>query len=395
MDNNETPISVFLDLSKAFDLLDHNILLYKLKYYGINSNSLQLLENYLTNRKQYIEFEKHKSDLKNITIGVPQGSILGPLFFNLFVVIYINDIVLAPKIFTPIIYADDTTLFSTLEDFNLHNGCSISQNINNDLSRISEWLHVDKLCLNANKSKFMLFHSPNKKIDIPSIEINSTEVYCVDNFNFLGILLDKHLNWKSQTSKIANKISRTIGVLTTLKQYLPSRILLTIYNTLIMPHLNYGILAWGYQPGRLVTLQKKAVRAITSSAYNAHTSPIFKNLRLLKIYDIHTLQQLKFYYKMVHTNLPIYFNTLPLIRNQDIHGHNTRCRNKIGTIRTKHEFAKRCIRYSLAHTINSLPSCIQDKIVTHSLSGLSIYSKQFLLNKYESNCQIINCYICN
>ena len=82
-----------------------------------------------------------------------------------------------------------------------------------------------------------------------------------------------------------------------------------------------------------------------------HTSPIFKNLRLLKIYDIHTLQQLKFYYKMVHTNLPIYFNTLPLIRNQDIHGHNTRCRNKIGTIRTKHEFAKRCIRYSLAHTI--------------------------------------------
>ena len=103
----------------------------------------------------------------------------------------------------------------------------------------------------------------------------------------------------------------------------------------------------------------------------------------------------RFYYKMVHTNLPIYFNTLPLIRNQDIHGHNTRCRNKIGTIRTKHEFAKRCIRYSLAHTINSLPSCIQDRIFTHSLSGLSIYSKQFLLNKYESNCQIINCYICN
>ena len=137
------------------------------------------------------------------------------------------------------------------------------------------------------------------------------------------------------------------------------------------------------------------MRAITSSAYNAHTSPIFKNLRLLQIYDIHTLQQLKFYCKMVHTNLPIYFNTLPLTRNQDIHGHNTRCRNIIGTIRTKHEFAKICTRYSLAHTINSLPSCIQDKIFTHSLSGLSIYSKQFILNKYESNCQIINCYICN
>ena len=99
---------------------------------------------------------------------MPQGSILGPLFF----IIDINDIVVAPKIFTPIIYADDTTLFSTLEDFNLHNVCNISQHINNDLSRISEWLHV------------------NKKIDIPSIEINCTEVDCVDNFNFLGILLD-------------------------------------------------------------------------------------------------------------------------------------------------------------------------------------------------------------
>ena len=146
-----------------------------------------------------------------------------------------------------------------------------------------------------------------------------------------------------------------------------------------MPHLNYGILAWGYPPGRLVTLQNKAVRAITSSAYNAQTSPIFKNLRLIKIYDINTLQQQKFYYKMVHTNLPIYFNTLPLIRNQEI---------KL-VHRTTHEFGKICIRYSLAHTINSLPSCIQDKIFTHSLSGLSIYSKQ------ESNCQIINCYISN
>ena len=102
----------------------------------------------------------------------------------------------------------------------------------------------------------MLFHSPNKIIDIPSIEINGTKVEWVDSFNFLGLLLDTHLNWKGQTSKIANKISRTIGVLTKLKQYLPSRILLTIYNTLIVTHLNYGILAWGYQPGRLVTLQK-------------------------------------------------------------------------------------------------------------------------------------------
>ena len=118
---------------------------------------------------------------------------------------------------------------------------------------------LQKISTLIDQSRLGCHRGAHENNNIPSIEINSREVDCVDNFNFLGILLDKHLNWKSQTSKIANKISRTIGVLTKLKQYLPSRILLTIYNTLTMPHLNYGILAWGYQPGRLVTLQKKAV----------------------------------------------------------------------------------------------------------------------------------------
>ena len=105
----------------------------------------------------------------------------------------------------------------------------------------------------------MLFHSPNKIIDMPSIEINDTKIDCVDSFNFLELLLDTHINWKVQTCKTANKISRRIGVLTKLKQYLPSRLLLTIYNTIIVPHLNYGIIAWGYQPCRLATLKKSCV----------------------------------------------------------------------------------------------------------------------------------------
>ena len=112
----------------------------------------------------------------------------------------------------------------------------------------------------------------------------------------------------------------------------------------------------------------------------------------INIYDIHTHTSnwnytIKWCIKTVQLIL--------LIRNRDIHGHNTRCTNKIGTVRTRHEFAKICIRYSLVHTINSLPSCIQDKIFTHSLNGLSLYSKHFLLNKYESNCQVITCYTCN
>ena len=114
MDVGEIPLCIFLDLSKAFDTLDHNILLHKLIFYGIKNNEFNLMQNYLTNINQYIDYDESKSGMSNITTGVPQGSIIGPLLF----IIYVNDMVSATKIFTPIIYADDTTLFSTINSLN-------------------------------------------------------------------------------------------------------------------------------------------------------------------------------------------------------------------------------------------------------------------------------------
>ena len=145
MDVGEIPLCIFLHLSKAFDTLDHNILLHKLNFYGIKNNAFHLMQNYLTNRKQYIDFDESNSGMSNITTGVPQGSIIGPLLF----IIYINEIVSAKKIFTPIIYADDTTLFSTINSFNLQNRSSISHNINSELSKILLWIQVNKLSLNV------------------------------------------------------------------------------------------------------------------------------------------------------------------------------------------------------------------------------------------------------
>ena len=159
MDRNEIPFSIFLDLSKAFDTLDHTILLKKLKHYGINGKALQLCESYLTNRAQYVEINGVKSGALPITTGVPQGSILGPLLF----IIYINDFSLASQVFTFISYADDTTLFSTLNNFT--NTPNIDQNclINEELIKINEWLEINKLSLNIAKTKYMLFHMHNKK----------------------------------------------------------------------------------------------------------------------------------------------------------------------------------------------------------------------------------------
>ena len=215
MDNNETPINIFLDLSKAFDTIDHNILLDKLKkYYGLDDIAIQLFRSYLTNRYQYVQIENAKSQLLEINTGVPQGSILGPLLF----IIYINDISQSSDKFDFIAYADDTTLSTTLNKFSESEDMNISDLINLEIYKINEWLEINKLSLNAKKSRFMIFHMPNKHITLPILKISNTHIVKVNEFNFLGLTLDTKLDWKRHSNNTSNKISRTIGVLNKLNK---------------------------------------------------------------------------------------------------------------------------------------------------------------------------------
>ena len=157
MDKGETPFSIFLDLSKAFDMLDHDILLTKLRHYGIVGTPLIWFKSYLTNRAQYVEINGTCSNLLSIGKGVPQGSFLGPLLF----IIFINDIHRSSKEFKFITYADDTTLFSSLSSFIPDSNRSManaSETINSEINKVTDWLIVNKLSLNVNKTKFMVFH---------------------------------------------------------------------------------------------------------------------------------------------------------------------------------------------------------------------------------------------
>ena len=185
-------------------------------------------------------------------------------------------------------------LLSSLCSFNVSvqrnntNITKLSSNNNLELGNIQEWLNINRLSLNVQKTKFMIFHNYQRDVKhfILAIKINGQLAERVTEFNFLGLTIDEHLNWKSHIQKVSNEVSRSIGVLNRLKKFLPITILRILYNALILPHFQFSILTWGLNPGRINKLQKRAIRVITNSKYNAHVEPLLKRLNLLRLTDI-------------------------------------------------------------------------------------------------------------
>ena len=230
------------------------------------------------------------------------------------------------ELFKFINFADDTTLITNLNNEDMRN---IS--LNYELANCHNYLKANKLSLNVNKTKAMFFHMPQKRIQLPLIKIAGEDIAFVDNFNFLGIIINKHLNWTSHVDMLSAKLSKTMSILNTLKHVLPINIMRTLYTSLILCHLNYGVLLWGPKlrdNDNLHILQKKAVRIITSSSYFAHSEPLFKQLRLLKTCDIYKCVLLKCIFKLTHKQSPHYFEQLTFTFRNQQHNYATRtCQN--------------------------------------------------------------------
>ena len=308
---NEMAIGIFVDLSKAFDTLDHDILLSKLDHYGIRGNLLLWLKSYLSNRKQYVDVSGVKSKEENIMVGVPQGSILGPLLF----LIYINDLPAALNKLIPVMFADDTNLI-----VKGNNICELIKTLNAELESLSDYFKANKLKLNTDKTKVVCFRKKGKVVPTDEFEIlfYGKKLVCEKNATFLGIMLDEHLTWEDHCNAVANKMARNAGILNRVKNSLPSPSLQTLYNSLIFSQYSYGLEAWGATKPknlkRILGIQKKALRSVTKSHWLAHTEPRMKQLGILRVTDQYHVQCVNTTHDMLRGHCPDIFNLGDKIR---------------------------------------------------------------------------------
>ena len=311
-----------------------------------------------------------------------------------------NDIAQVTNKFHFTVYADDTTLIAPICSFAVNPVTNkdykqISININKELEMITNWLALNKLSLNAKKTKMMLFHFHQKKTSNIklSLKINNISIEQVKEFCFLGVMFDECITWKPHVAKIAGKVSAVVGTINKLKRFLPQNILKMIYNALVLPHINYGLLLWGQNLGRIFKLQKWAMRAITCSKYNAHTEPIFSKQKLLKIEDIHKIALLKFFHRYTNNALPKYFDNF-FEQKFPTHDHDTRNKNEPIPPDLKKESTKNCLRFYLPTVLENIPPNLLEEMKTSKLPSFSKTAKIHFLKSYTFVCSDPSCWPC-
>ena len=298
LDSGNVTCGIFVDFAKAFDTVNHEILLKKLDNYGFRGAINNWFRSYLTNRQQKVVINGFESKSQVMKHGVPQGSVLGPILF----LIYINDLHRSIKHCTTYHFADDTNLLNISKDY-----ATLQRRVNYDLFSLHKWLTANKISLNEGKTELIYF----RKGGFPpalKIKLHGKTLYPSKVVKYLGVYLDEFLNGEAHCKELIKKLNRGNGMLAKARHYVPYLELKNIYHAIFCSHLMYGAQVWTSKlisvSEKISRLQKRAVRIMTFAEFKAHSEPLFKQLGILKFEDNIELSNCLFVHDFLLNNLP-------------------------------------------------------------------------------------------
>ena len=381
---------IFIDLKKAFDCVSHRILLRKLELYGLGGPVLDWFRSYLSGRSQRVLFKGILSDKMWVRIGVPQGSILGPLLF----LIYINDLPQASK-FLESLFADDTTFQASNDTLE-----GLERYINAELKEAAQWFKDNQLTLHPKKTRYVLLNSRGKSLKINLEGVNIEQISHTSKetgFKFLGLIVDESLNWKQHIDYLHNKLRKAFFSLCRIKNLFPLKLKLMLFNALFKSHVEYGIQVWGKGTGikKIETLQKKMVRTLFTKSGFGHTEPIMKRLGILKVKDLYVL-------RTVCTVAKAHQELIPnAIKSMFDFGDE---RTRTGAVRLAKRtcnLSDKLPKFCLGKTWNevlrgedSLRFLIVNGERIFNMETIKMVITEYLQKDYKTQCDIKNCYTC-
>jgi exonuclease III len=352
MDKQQVTGAVFVDLKKAFDLVDHECLFYKLEHYGIRGQTMSWFRNYLTNRTQRVNYANELSPSRVLNYGVPQGSVLGPLLF----VLHINDLPKCLLSCSISMYADDTIIYFSGSDTN-----EIMETLQNDLDRVAQWMTSSRLVLNYSKTKVMLFGTKQKlgRFGDFTIQLQGKLIERVPKFSYLGVMLDEQISWKEHTEEICNKVSKRLGLLSRIRSCLTIDASKCVYNSVVQPIFDYTDAVWSELPAgcsqSLQKLQNRAARIILQRESSRNTFDILNWVDLSTRRQIHKCVLV---FKCLNNLVPEYLSGY-FVKNSNIHSYNTRRKDDLHLPKPNLSLGKRSFIYSGSLLYNNLPDRIK------------------------------------